>query len=69
MLEPSRKDTRKVPKEIKKLRKCHFLLQLKSIALEKVKLLMQKARGVAKGAFSQVQTVAAFSGQDFEKKK
>ncbi|XP_028411550.1 multidrug resistance protein 1-like [Dendronephthya gigantea] len=46
-----------------------YMNKLKSIALEKVKLLMQKARGVAKGAFSQVQTVAAFGGQDYEKKK
>jgi hypothetical protein len=37
--------------------------------MEKVKLLVQKARGVAKGAFSQVQTVAAFGGQDYEKSK
>jgi hypothetical protein len=44
-------------------------IQLKSIAMEKVKSLVQKARGVAKGAFSQVQTVAAFGGQDYEKSK
>ena len=46
-----------------------FQIWLKSIAMEKVKLLVQKARGVAKGAFSQVQTVAAFGGQDYEKSK
>ena len=37
--------------------------------MDKVKFLLQKAKGVAKGAFSQVQTVAAFGGQDYEKNK
>ena len=46
-----------------------YTLQLKSIAMEQVRFLVQKARGVATGAFSQVQTVAAFGGQDFEKNK
>ena len=37
--------------------------------MEKVKFLVQKAKGVATGAFSQVQTVAAFGSQDYEKSK
>ena len=37
--------------------------------MDKVKFLLQRAKGVAKGAFAQVQTVAAFGGQDFEKDK
>lgn len=33
----------------------------------KGKISVQKAKGAATGAFSQVQTVAAFGGQDYEK--
>ena len=37
--------------------------------MDKFKFLLQKAKNVAKEAFTQVQTVAAFGGQDFEKNK